>query len=66
MTLWCCAYPNRLCELQVEFGHHRTVISSVVNKVLAQIEYYSAHLLSDMTSHQRMNPFRLDCKSLPK
>lgn len=35
------------------------VISSVANKVLVHIEYYFAHLLSDMTSHRWMNPSRL-------
>ncbi|XP_077557627.1 uncharacterized protein LOC144172909 [Haemaphysalis longicornis] len=59
MTLRRLAYPNRQCELEMQFGRHGTVISSVVNKVLAHIEYYFAHLLSDMTSHQWMNPSRL-------
>lgn len=59
MTLRRLAYPNRLCELEMQFGRHGTVVSSVVNKVLAHIEYYFAHLLSDMTSHQWMNPSRL-------
>ncbi|XP_077553432.1 uncharacterized protein LOC144168291 [Haemaphysalis longicornis] len=59
MTLRRLAYPNRLCELEMQFGRHGTLISSVVNKVLAHIEYYFTHLLSDMSSHQWMNPSRL-------
>lgn len=59
MTLRRLAYPNRLCELEVEFGRHGTVISSIVNKVLAHIEYYFGHLLSDKTSHRCIHPLRL-------
>lgn len=59
MTMRRLAYPNRLCELEVEFGCHGTVTSSVVNKVLAHIEYYFTHLLSDMKSHRWMNPSQL-------
>ncbi|KAH9382943.1 hypothetical protein HPB48_023576 [Haemaphysalis longicornis] len=59
MTLRRLAYPNRLCELEVEFGRHGTVICSVVNKVLSHIEYYFAHLLSDMNNHDWMTPSRM-------
>lgn len=51
MTLQRLAYPNRLCELEIEFCRHGTVICSNVNKVLSRIEYYFAHLLSNMKSH---------------
>lgn len=51
MTLRRLAYPNRLCELEIEFCRHGTVICSNVNKVLSRIEYYFAHLLSNMKSH---------------
>ncbi|KAH9364364.1 hypothetical protein HPB48_003031 [Haemaphysalis longicornis] len=53
------AYPNRLCELEVEFGRHGTVICSVANKVLSHIENYIAHLLSDMNNHDWMTPSRM-------
>lgn len=59
MTLRRLAYLNRLCDLEVEFGRHGTVISSIVNKVLAHIEYYFGHLLSDRTSHRWIHPSRL-------
>lgn len=59
MTLRRLVYPKRLCELEVEFGRHGTVICSVVNKVLSHIEYYFAHLLSDMNNHDWMTPSRM-------
>ncbi|KAL3205896.1 hypothetical protein MRX96_040577 [Rhipicephalus microplus] len=38
MTLRRLAYPNRLCELELFFRRHSSVISSVVSKVLAHID----------------------------
>ncbi|KAL1422035.1 hypothetical protein MTO96_022497 [Rhipicephalus appendiculatus] len=55
MTLRRLAYPNRLCELELFFRRHSSVISSVVSKVLAHIEYYFAHLLADLTVHKWLN-----------
>ncbi|KAH9373002.1 hypothetical protein HPB48_003380 [Haemaphysalis longicornis] len=52
----CLTYPNRLCKLEVEFGRHVTVISSLVNKVLGHIKYYFVHHLSDMHSHDWTTP----------
>ncbi|KAH8024254.1 hypothetical protein HPB51_022373 [Rhipicephalus microplus] len=49
------AYPNRLCELELFFRRHSSVISSVVSKVLAHIDYYFAHLLADLTVHKWLN-----------
>ncbi|KAH8033766.1 hypothetical protein HPB51_015798 [Rhipicephalus microplus] len=55
MTLRRLAYPNRLCELELFFRRHSSVISSVVSKVLAHIDYYFAHLLADLTVHKWLN-----------
>nr|XP_037285278.1 uncharacterized protein LOC119178191 [Rhipicephalus microplus] len=55
MTLRRLAYPNRLCELELFFRRHSSVISSVVSKVLAHIDYYFGHLLADLTVHKWLN-----------
>ncbi|KAL3245281.1 hypothetical protein MRX96_047037 [Rhipicephalus microplus] len=55
MTLRRLAYPNRLCELELFFMRHSSVISSVVSKVLAHIDYYFGHLLADLTVHKWLN-----------
>ncbi|XP_065292311.1 uncharacterized protein [Dermacentor albipictus] len=55
MTLRRLAYPNRLCDLEVFFSRHSSVISSVVSKVLSHIEYYFGHLLADLTAHRWLN-----------
>ncbi|KAL3195235.1 hypothetical protein MRX96_045705 [Rhipicephalus microplus] len=55
MTLRRLAYPNRLWELELFFRRHSSVISSVVSKVLAHIDYYFAHLLADLTVHRWLN-----------
>ncbi|KAL3181944.1 hypothetical protein MRX96_035707 [Rhipicephalus microplus] len=55
MTLRRLAYPNRLCELELFFRSHSSVISSVVSKVLAHIDYYFGHLLADLTVHKWLN-----------
>ncbi|KAL3213458.1 hypothetical protein MRX96_035391 [Rhipicephalus microplus] len=52
MTLRRLAYPNRLCELELFFRRHSSVISSVVSKVLAHIDYYFGHLLAGLTVHK--------------
>ncbi|KAL1418509.1 hypothetical protein MTO96_025893 [Rhipicephalus appendiculatus] len=38
MTLRRLSYPNRLCELELLFNRHSSVISSVVSTVLAHME----------------------------
>ncbi|XP_075559263.1 uncharacterized protein LOC142590720 [Dermacentor variabilis] len=55
MTLRRLAYPNRLCELELLFNRHSSVLSSVVSSVLAHIEHYFDHLLADMTTHKWLN-----------
>lgn len=52
MTLRRLAYPNRLCDLELVFSRHSSVISSVVSSVLAHIEYHFDHLLANMTTHK--------------
>ncbi|XP_037564671.1 myb/SANT-like DNA-binding domain-containing protein 1 [Dermacentor silvarum] len=55
ITLRRLAYPNRLCELELLFNRHSSVLSSVVSTVLAHIEYHFDHLLADLTTHQWLN-----------
>ncbi|XP_070379262.1 uncharacterized protein [Dermacentor albipictus] len=55
MTLRLLAYPNRLCDLEVFFSRHSSVISSVVSKVLSHIQHYFGHLLADLTAHRWLN-----------
>ncbi|KAH9372133.1 hypothetical protein HPB48_000769 [Haemaphysalis longicornis] len=55
MTLRCLAYPNRLADLEMMFNRHLSVISSVVNQVLAHVEYHFGHLLYDLTTHTWLN-----------
>ncbi|KAL1422611.1 hypothetical protein MTO96_021954 [Rhipicephalus appendiculatus] len=47
--------PHRLSDLEVFFGRHSSVISSVVSKVLTHIECHFAHLLDDLTVHRWLN-----------
>ncbi|KAH7964229.1 hypothetical protein HPB51_027533 [Rhipicephalus microplus] len=63
MTLRRLAYPNRLCELELFFRRHSSVISSVVSKGLAHIDYYFAHLLADLTVHKWLNLHSLELLS---
>lgn len=60
MTLRRLAYPNRLCDLEVFFSRHTSVISSVVSKVLSHIEYNFGHLLADLTEHRWLNVQNLE------
>ncbi|XP_037572693.1 uncharacterized protein LOC119455374 [Dermacentor silvarum] len=55
MALRRLADPNRLCDLEVFFSRHSSVISSVVSKVLSHIEYHFGHLLADLTVHRWLN-----------
>ncbi|XP_077552527.1 uncharacterized protein LOC144166971 [Haemaphysalis longicornis] len=55
MTLRCLAYPNRLVDLEMMFNRHLSVISSVVNQVLAHVEYHFGHLRYDLTTHTWLN-----------
>ncbi|XP_075530067.1 uncharacterized protein LOC142563397 [Dermacentor variabilis] len=55
MTLRRLACPSLLCDLEVFFSRHSSVISSVVSKVLSHIEYYFGHLLADLTEHRWLN-----------
>ncbi|CAN7946698.1 unnamed protein product, partial [Ixodes hexagonus] len=52
MTLRRLAYPNTLLALELLFGRHVSVISSVVSTVMSHIDYYFFHLLADMTTHR--------------
>ncbi|KAL3184030.1 hypothetical protein MRX96_006342 [Rhipicephalus microplus] len=65
MMLWHLAYPNRLCELELFFMRHSSVISSVVSKGLAHIYYYFRHLLADLTLHKWLNLQSLELFSQP-
>ncbi|KAH8033504.1 hypothetical protein HPB51_013363 [Rhipicephalus microplus] len=49
------AYPNHLCEQELFFRRHSSVISNVVPKVLANINYYFAHLFAEFTVHKWLN-----------
>ncbi|XP_050033367.1 uncharacterized protein [Dermacentor andersoni] len=60
MTLRRLADPNRLCDLEVLFSRHSSVISSVVWKVLSHIEYHFGHLLADLTVHRWLNVQNLE------
>ncbi|KAH6935730.1 hypothetical protein HPB50_008671 [Hyalomma asiaticum] len=55
MTLRRLAYPNRLCDMELLFNRHSSVISSVVSKVMSHVEYHFAHLLADLTVHRWLN-----------
>ncbi|KAH7935331.1 hypothetical protein HPB52_006301 [Rhipicephalus sanguineus] len=60
MTLRRLSYPNRLCELELLFNRHSSVISSVVSTVLAHMEYHFNHLLADLTKHRWLNLIALE------
>ncbi|KAL1480100.1 hypothetical protein MTO96_051317 [Rhipicephalus appendiculatus] len=60
MTLRRLSYPNRLCELELLFNRHSSVISSVVSTVLAHMEYYFNHLLADLKTHRWLNLIALE------
>ncbi|KAH7984598.1 hypothetical protein HPB52_022872 [Rhipicephalus sanguineus] len=60
MTLRRLSYPNRLCELELLFNRHSSVISSVVFTVLAHMEYHFNHLLADLTKHLWLNLIALE------
>ncbi|KAH9374790.1 hypothetical protein HPB48_000454 [Haemaphysalis longicornis] len=55
MTLRRLAYPNRMADLEMMFNRHLSVISGVVNKVLAHVEYHFGNLLPDLTTHTWLN-----------
>ncbi|KAH9382677.1 hypothetical protein HPB48_023233 [Haemaphysalis longicornis] len=55
MTLRHLAHPNRLVELEMMFNRHLSVLSSVVNKVLAHVEYHFGYLLHNLTTHTWLN-----------
>ncbi|KAH6924457.1 hypothetical protein HPB50_017910 [Hyalomma asiaticum] len=52
MTLRRLAYPNRLCDLEILFNRHSSVISSVVSKVMSHVECHFGRLLADLTVHR--------------
>ncbi|KAL1446180.1 hypothetical protein MTO96_028884 [Rhipicephalus appendiculatus] len=60
MTLRRLSYPNRLCELQLLFNRHSSVISSVVSTLLAHMEYHFNHLLADLKTHRWLNLIALE------
>ncbi|KAL1442786.1 hypothetical protein MTO96_046246, partial [Rhipicephalus appendiculatus] len=60
MTLRRLSNSNRLCELELLFNRHSSVISSVVSTVLAHIEYHFNHLLADLKSHRWLSLIALE------
>lgn len=52
------AYPNRLWDLEEQFGRHRTTISLLTTEVLTQIDTNFGYLLGRPSSHRWLN---LDC-----
>lgn len=54
------AYPNRLCDLELFFGRHSSVISSVTNILLERIDRSFGHLLDDVSQLKWLSATDLD------
>ncbi|KAH9364045.1 hypothetical protein HPB48_016383 [Haemaphysalis longicornis] len=54
------AYPNRLCDLELFFGRHSSVISIITNILLEHIDRSFGHLLDDVRQLKWLSATDLD------